>query len=587
MKALEKDRNRRYGTATSFAADIQCYLNDEAVQACPPSSAYRFRKFARRNKAALITTTAVASALVLGTLFSTWQAIRATRALEAESEARQQATTISQLLQEGLASANPDAAKGVDYTVRQLLDAISTRLGDQFQNQPAAEAAIRATIGNAYRSLELWDQAAPHLKRALELREKLFGPEHIEVARSLLDEGWNVMYRGGDWEGAEARARRCLAIHRQLDIRNVETVRALNLVQLTLSRQGRVDESDQAAREGLAIAKEQPNAVPEIASILGHMAHTMRYRGEYVEAERLARESVLLHREFNESHHPGTGFALLLLGRSLRLQEKYDEAEPYLRDAIAIFAEQYHDIGQGWVGAIDDLVLALEAKGDKSGMESLRADVSARARETLRLRPHNTGPLFYTAWAQLFVGDSDGATEILSHILATNPGKLKLPRDAMNHVAWRLATHSDSTQQKGKLAVELANKLVDLTPEVGRLWTTLGAAQYRAGDWQAAIKSLEKSTELREGGNSLDWFFLSMAHWQLGHKEEARQWYDKAVEWMEKNRPENEELLRFRGEAAELLGITEPPPANESVTQSAETKKTDDSKSTSTATTDN
>ena len=54
MKALEKDRNRRYETANSFAADIQRYLNDEAVQACPPSAMYRFRKFARRNRAALI-----------------------------------------------------------------------------------------------------------------------------------------------------------------------------------------------------------------------------------------------------------------------------------------------------------------------------------------------------------------------------------------------------------------------------------------------------------------------------------------------------------------------------------------------------
>jgi WD40 repeat protein/serine/threonine protein kinase len=65
MKALEKDRNRRYETASSFAADVQRYLHDEPVQACPPSAWYRFRKFARRNKAALMTATAVASAVLL------------------------------------------------------------------------------------------------------------------------------------------------------------------------------------------------------------------------------------------------------------------------------------------------------------------------------------------------------------------------------------------------------------------------------------------------------------------------------------------------------------------------------------------
>ena len=75
MKALEKDRNRRYETANGLAQDIGRYLTDEAVQACPPSPAYRFRKFARRNKAALWTTGVVALALVIGTLVSAWQAV--------------------------------------------------------------------------------------------------------------------------------------------------------------------------------------------------------------------------------------------------------------------------------------------------------------------------------------------------------------------------------------------------------------------------------------------------------------------------------------------------------------------------------
>ena len=68
--------------------------------------------------------------------------------------------------------------------------------------------------------------------------------------------------------------------------------------------------------------------------------------------------------------------------------------------------------------------------------------------------------------------------------------------------------------------------------------------------------------ELRKGGDSLDWFFLAMADWKLGNKDAARVWYDKALEWMEKNDPANEELIRFRAEAAELLGL--PQPATES-----------------------
>ena len=78
LKAMEKDRGRRYETASKFAEDVQHYLNDEAVVACPPSARYRFRKFARRNKTALTTAAMVAVSLLVGTGVATWQAIRAT-----------------------------------------------------------------------------------------------------------------------------------------------------------------------------------------------------------------------------------------------------------------------------------------------------------------------------------------------------------------------------------------------------------------------------------------------------------------------------------------------------------------------------
>ena len=80
MKALEKDRTRRYETANGLARDIERYLSDEPVEACPPSATYRLRKFARKNRAALTTTAAIALLLVAGAAVSTWQAVRATQA---------------------------------------------------------------------------------------------------------------------------------------------------------------------------------------------------------------------------------------------------------------------------------------------------------------------------------------------------------------------------------------------------------------------------------------------------------------------------------------------------------------------------
>src|SRR5262249_29472502 len=104
-------------------------------------------------------------------------------------------------------------------------------------------------------------------------------------------------------------------------------------------------------------------------------------------------------------------------------------------------------------------------------------------------------------------------------------------------------------------AVEFARKAVELAPKEGNCWNTLGAAQYRAGNWRDAIAALEKSMELQKGGDPHDWFVLAMAHWQLGEKEKARNWFGQAVQWMDKNQPKNEELRRFRTEAAEVLGL--------------------------------
>ncbi|MHB8974423.1 MAG: protein kinase domain-containing protein [Pirellulaceae bacterium] len=138
-----------------------------------------------------------------------------------------------------------------------------------------------------------------------------------------------------------------------------------------------------------------------------------------------------------------------------------------------------------------------------------------------------------------------------------------------NDLAWHLATCPDQNVWRPARAVALAQKAVKLAPKEGMYWNTLGVAQYRTGDHKAALESLTKSMELRSGGNPCDWYFLTMAHWQLGNKDEARQWYDKAAAWMDKNKPNDEELLRFRAEAAELLATPIKPPADTQPTETA------------------
>jgi Flp pilus assembly protein TadD len=135
------------------------------------------------------------------------------------------------------------------------------------------------------------------------------------------------------------------------------------------------------------------------------------------------------------------------------------------------------------------------------------------------------------------------------------------PQDGLvqNNLAWQLATR-DAKRHDPEWAVQLAKKAVELSPKEGSYWNTLGVAHYRAGEFKQAVQELEQSMQLGKGGTSEDFFFLAMAHWQLGNKEDAHKWYDHAVAWMGKNRPQNEELRRFRTEAEELLKITDKKP---------------------------
>jgi tetratricopeptide (TPR) repeat protein len=127
--------------------------------------------------------------------------------------------------------------------------------------------------------------------------------------------------------------------------------------------------------------------------------------------------------------------------------------------------------------------------------------------------------------------------------------------NSLNAVAWLLATAPDIKLRNPRKALEMANEAVQQAPTNRDYWNTLGSAHYRVGEYDAALRVLAKSMDLRKGGDPTDWVLLSMAHQRLGHKDEARKWFDKAVQWTEKNKPDDQELRYLRGEAAELLGI--------------------------------
>src|SRR5262249_41079392 len=99
------------------------------------------------------------------------------------------------------------------------------------------------------------------------------------------------------------------------------------------------------------------------------------------------------------------------------------------------------------------------------------------------------------------------------------------------------------------------SKALELNPRSQPAWHARGVAQYRIGDWKDSNRSLTKSAELHKGGDAFDWFYLAMANWKFEQKDEAHKAFERAVQWMNKNAPQQDELRRLRDEAATLLGI--------------------------------
>ena len=129
-----------------------------------------------------------------------------------------------------------------------------------------------------------------------------------------------------------------------------------------------------------------------------------------------------------------------------------------------------------------------------------------------------------------------------------------------NNLAWALASAPNDPWFDPKRAVELARKAVALNPPDGNLWNTLGVAAFRLRDWKTAADSFRKSNNII-GGTGIDCFFLAMTRWHEGKRDEARQWFDQAIAWIERTTSEDPELRRFHAEAASLLGLDCPRPS--------------------------
>jgi tRNA A-37 threonylcarbamoyl transferase component Bud32 len=191
MKALEKDRNRRYQTASSLARDLQRCLRNEPLEAGPPGLAYRLRKLARRYQAVLGTTSAFGVLLVTAAVLYAASGARVTAAQRRAEQAAQEAAiarAVSEFLQQDVLSQSrflvrptPTGQRRADLTVRSALDRAAATVESRFQGQPLVEAAICLSIGSTYQALGECAAAQPHLERARTLRLRALGATHPDT----------------------------------------------------------------------------------------------------------------------------------------------------------------------------------------------------------------------------------------------------------------------------------------------------------------------------------------------------------------------------------------------------------------------
>ena len=301
MKALDKDRARRYDSASAFADDLRRHLDDEPVVAGPPSTAYRFRKFAKKYRATILTSSAVAALLVAATIASTVFFLRANAARAAEASAKrlairqaEVATAVTDFLTEDvLDQANPNSTPDRDIKLRTVLDRAAEKIESRFANQPTVESAVHLTIGNSYLGLGEYEAAEKHLQASVDLRERLLGPDQADTLRSRASLA-AIYYSQGRLAEAKPIFEEVLEWREmQLGPQHEETISSMNDLATILATEGEYAAAEPLFLRAVHLARESSGAESHLTNMITlHLTDLYQIQGRYEEAEPLLRESV-------------------------------------------------------------------------------------------------------------------------------------------------------------------------------------------------------------------------------------------------------------------------------------------------------
>ncbi|CAN5403326.1 hypothetical protein BH09PLA1_BH09PLA1_09370 [soil metagenome] len=394
MKALEKDRQRRYETANGLMMDVRRYLAGEAIVAAPPSTLYRARKFIRRNRVMVTAGGAVALALVLGFAGTAWQAQRAAvqrdDAIAARESEKQQrlaadaervkAEKIAEFMSDTLNGVGPSVAKGRDVTMlKEMMDAAAARIEKgELKSAPDAELSLRSTIGKTYGDLSLYDASQRMLEPAVALARATHSGDDLATAEALTNFSALRIDRG-DLPGAEALAIESLEMRKRLfQGDNYRVTVGLNNVASVRRQRGDLASAESLYRESLAMSRRLYSGDhTEIAAALNNIGNILNDRGDQAGAVPLFREAVEIWKRLYPGDSPKVATGLSNLASMLDDVGDLAGAEAMSRESLEMKRRLFNGDHQSIAISLNNLAFLLQKRGNLTGAEAMHRDALA------------------------------------------------------------------------------------------------------------------------------------------------------------------------------------------------------------------
>jgi serine/threonine-protein kinase len=375
LRALEHDPARRYPSALQLHEDLERWRTGRPVSARPPTRRYRASKFLRRHRLPVAGTGALlAVAVAFVTAITALQARTARERDRAELE-RDKAEQMASFLEDLFTASNPlsaGAERADTLRVRDFLARGATRVREELEGQPAAQARLGGVIGRAYASLGLYSEARPLLEQALANARAVLPRDHPDLAEALTNLGVLRMTTG-DHAAARSLLEEALAIAGRIHgPAHPSTADAQNHLANLLREEGRYAEAARGHEAALAILDRAPAADDRRrAAVLHDLARTLERKSDFAGAELHARSALALERVLYGDGHPVVAAGLEQLGLLLQRKGDYEGAEALATEALSVTRDVLGEEHPITIEAVNRLASVRRWKGDLSGAEPL------------------------------------------------------------------------------------------------------------------------------------------------------------------------------------------------------------------------